>query len=270
MKDQQITEMGRAAETMGDAEFQQKFRMTKDEFLNKYEKVATGTGPTAASTWTKKSPVPETATNSSNSSSIANTKGGTAKGLGAIHNASVAEKKKAQELKQSQADARQKRLDAAYDRRNKKRTRAIDMMGRNGSVGTMGFLGALVDGYFTYGDERSQDPNGSKLVDAAKATGTAAAWLYAPGLMWAITGANLATSLGTAVFEDANENYQKKKSESLHISQDASGNAKGTLGGQLIDSETAYTMRQRSEQVMRQHKIATETILGSEARQLHR
>ena len=161
-------------------------------------------------------------------------------------------------------------VDAAYNNRTRKREKSIQKMGRRGTVGTFGFLGAVLDGYSTYSTSREEDPNGSKLGDLAKATAVGAGWLYASGLMWSIAGAKGAVAIGKELYEDADRNYQAEKSQSLHITQDASGTAKGTLGGQLIDSDTAYTMRQRNEQVMRQHRIATESILGSEARQLHR
>ncbi len=160
--------------------------------------------------------------------------------------------------------------ESAYQNRTRRREKTIAGMGRRGSIGAFGFLGAVFDGVGTYKAEREEDPNGSKVGDLAKATAVGAGWLYASGLMWSLAGVKGAVAIGTELYEDANRNYQAEKSQSLHITQDASGNTKGTLGGQLIDSETAYTMRQRSEQVMRQHKIATESILGSEARQLHR
>ena len=165
---------------------------------------------------------------------------------------------------------KEKELNDAHKRRTASRDKKIQHLGRRGSVGALGLLGAVADGYFTYSGAREEDPNGSKAVDMAKAGAVAAGWVLAEPVMWALTIGGIGIEGGKALYEDANENYQKAKSQKLHITKDASGTNRGTLGGHMIDSEEAHTLRQRSEQVMRQHRIATESILGSEARQLHR
>lgn len=160
----------------------------------------------------------------------------------------------------------------AYQARQTARDEQIKALGkRGGSVTGLGMLGAVADGFFTYQSEREKDPNGSKVVDGLKAGLTAGAWIVAEPVMWGITLGGLATAGTKMLYEDAKENYDIKKSAALHVNKDESGANKGTLGsGTFIDNEYAATSRQRQEQIMRNHRISTESILGSEARQLHR
>lgn len=158
----------------------------------------------------------------------------------------------------------------AYKKRQNSRDERIAGLGKKGSIGALGFIGALADGAMTYSDERQKDPNGSKLLDLTKAGAVAGAWLLAEGTMWGITLGGMALSGIKMAWDDAQENYDIKKAAMLHVNKDESGSNKGTLGGNMIDNEYAATSRQRQEQIMRNHKISTESILGSEARQLHR
>lgn len=182
-------------------------------------------------------------------------------------------KKKVDELvnkSKKKKSKKEKKMEEQYQSRREARQKRIDRYGRAGTLGGLGLAGAVLDGGLTYMAERAEDPNGSKLVDGVKSMAVAGAWLVAPGPMWGYTLGSGAVGLGKMFYEDAEETYEKHKSQSLHITKDASGSNKGTLSGNVVDSEQAMTLRQRSEQVMRQHKIATESILGSEARQLHR
>lgn len=158
----------------------------------------------------------------------------------------------------------------AYEGRQSARDEKLAGLGRRGTVTGLGVLGAAVDGLFTYQAERTEDPDGSKLVDLAKAGAVAGAWLVAEPIMWGITLGGMAKSAAGMWVNDAQETYDIKKSAALHVNKDESGSNKGTLGGTMIDNEYAATSRQRQQQIMRNHKIATESILGSEARQLHR
>lgn len=187
------------------------------------------------------------------------------------------EKKKAQLQKlREQADANltktreRKKQIKAYEKRQTARDEKIAGLGRKGNITGLGLLGALVDGAFTYGDERSKDPSGSKVLDLAKAGAVAGAWLVAEPVMWGLTIAGMAKSGLGMLKDDAQENYDISKNIALHVNKDESGSNKGTLGGKMVDNEYAATSRQRQEQIMRNHKISTESILGSEARQLHR
>lgn len=159
---------------------------------------------------------------------------------------------------------------AKYEGRQSSRDKQMEKLGRKGSITGLGVLGAVADGFFTYQGERAEDPNGSKAIDLMKAGAIAGAWLVAEPIMWGITLGGMAKAGAGLLIDDAQENYDIAKSAALHISKDESGSSKGTLGGEMVDSEYAATSRQRQEQIMRNHKISTESILGSEARQLHR
>ena len=158
----------------------------------------------------------------------------------------------------------------AYKGRQSARDEKLSKLGRRGNVTGLGLLGAAVDGLFTYSAERQEDPSGSKMVDLAKAGAVAGAWLVAEPIMWAFTLGGMAKGAAGVWVDDAQEAYDIKRSAALHVNKDESGSNKGTLGGTMVDNEYAATSRQRQEQIMRNHKISTESILGSEARQLHR
>lgn len=178
----------------------------------------------------------------------------------------IRDQSNAKAAKEKQRKDRQK----AYEGRQTARDEKITGLGRSGGVTGLGILGAAVDGVFTYQAERAEDPDGSKALDLAKAGAVAGAWLVAEGAMWGITIAGMVKSGAGLLIDDAQENYDINKSIALHVNKDESGSNKGTLGGRMIDNEYAATSRQRQEQIMRNHKISTESVLGSEARQLHR
>ncbi|WP_422661775.1 hypothetical protein ACK8P5_25815 (plasmid) [Paenibacillus sp. EC2-1] len=138
-----------------------------------------------------------------------------------------------------------------------------------GGVSAMAAIGAGVDGVTTYMGRRSEHPDESTTTSAAIAAGTAAAWLVAEPLMWGITLAGAASTLGREFIDEGRENRLDKAANASRVTNEKGVNT-GTLGGRFHDSQQAATMRQRQMDMMRQHRLATETILGSEARQLHR
>lgn len=143
--------------------------------------------------------------------------------------------------------------------------------GRNASnIGVMAIGGAGLDGVTTYAMERAENPDGSAAVAGAKAVGTAAAWLFAEPLMWGITLGEGAAALGGMALEEAERNRKQRNEINMHVRQGRSGEMGGTLGGNFQDSQQAATMRQRQMDLLRQHRMSTEAVLGSEARQLHR
>lgn len=137
-------------------------------------------------------------------------------------------------------------------------------------IGALGIASAGVDGYTTYALDRMENPESSALVSGAKAVGTAAAWLFAEPLMWGLTIGEGVAGLGKMAMEEADRERKLRNSINMHVREGRSGELGGTLGGNFQDSEQAATMRQRQMDIMRQHKISTESVLGSEARQLHR
>lgn len=137
-------------------------------------------------------------------------------------------------------------------------------------IGVLGVASAGVDGMSTYALDRMENPEGSALWSGAKAVGTAAAWMFAEPLMWGITIGEGIAGAGKMVMEEAERERQLRNSINMHVRESRSGEMGGTLGGNFQDSEQAATMRQRQMDIMRQHKISTESVLGSEARQLHR
>lgn len=138
------------------------------------------------------------------------------------------------------------------------------------NIGVMAIGGAGLDGVTTYAMERAENPEGSAAVAGAKAVGTAAAWLFAEPLMWGITLGEGAAALGGMALDEAERNRKQRNEINMHVREGRSGEMGGTLGGNFQDSQQAATMRQRQMDLLRQHRMSTEAVLGSEARQLHR
>lgn len=142
-------------------------------------------------------------------------------------------------------------------------------------ITTMGVMGAAVDGVATTAFDQMENPDNSMAWSATKGAATGAAWLFAEPLMWGITLGGLAKDgLGMA-YEEAKYNRDMQRSLDYKVTQqnvDHKGNRinGGTLGGDFQDNEQTYTMRQRQMDLLRKHRMSTESILGSEARQLHR
>lgn len=141
---------------------------------------------------------------------------------------------------------------------------------RAGGITAMGVAGAAVDSTLTYQFDQMENPNHSQAYSMAKGVATGAAWLFAEPLMWGITLGSLAKDGVGAMYQDAREQEQLANKIKLQTTKDATGAYHGTLGGNFVDSQNAYTMRQRQMDLLRRHKMSTETVLGSEARQLHR
>lgn len=137
-------------------------------------------------------------------------------------------------------------------------------------IGVLGVASAGVDGVSTYALDRMENPDSSALVSGAKAVGTAAAWMLAEPLMWGLTIGEGVAGLAKMGMDEAEKERQLRNSINMHVRESRSGEMGGTLGGGFQDTEQAATMRQRQMDIMRQHKISTEAVLGSEARQLHR
>lgn len=139
-----------------------------------------------------------------------------------------------------------------------------------GGITAMGVAGAALDGTLTYAGERAANPDGSQAAAAAKGALTGAGWLFAAPLMWGITLGGAAVGGGKMMYDEAKRNVDQKKSINLHVTKDATGSNGGQIGGTFVDNEAAHTMRQRQMNLLKNHKMSTESILGSEARQLHR
>lgn len=130
--------------------------------------------------------------------------------------------------------------------------------------------GATLDGYTTYIQDRYEHPEHSEAFSMMKGAAVGAAWLFAEPIMWGITIGRLAGAGVSAMYKDAKEQEQLAREIRLQGRRDATGSRHGTLGGNFIDTQQAYTLRQRQLELLRQHRISTEAALGSEARQLHR
>lgn len=136
-----------------------------------------------------------------------------------------------------------------------------------GHVTTAGIIGGVAFAPFTYMEKKDEGWSGAGA--AAYAGAEAAAWIFAEPLMWGVTLAGAAGSLTKMAVEDARDNANTHKMIRDRVYEEG-GTMKGTLGGTFVDNEQAATMRQRNMQLLRQHRLSTESILGSEARQLHR
>lgn len=129
---------------------------------------------------------------------------------------------------------------------------------------TMGIATAPLS-YMAYRDEGQ-----SELVAGARTVAETAGWLFAEPLMWGMMLGGAAKEVGSWMVEEGREGRMKQSQIAMQGAEGREGFRGGTLSGKMVDSEMAYTMRQRQMNVLRQHRIATESILGSEARQLHR
>lgn len=139
-----------------------------------------------------------------------------------------------------------------------------------GGITGMGIASAALDGGATYYFDQMENPENSQALSAAKGIATGAAWLVAEPLMWGVTLGQGAVGLGNMMLDDAREQRDAKQKLDAHVKTDATGRPGGTLGGNFVDNQQTATMRQRQMDLLRQHKMSTESILGSEARQLHR
>lgn len=139
-----------------------------------------------------------------------------------------------------------------------------------GKITGLGLAMAGADGLATYAINRSEDPEGNAGVDAMQAAGTAAAWLFAEPLMWGITAGQAAVGGAKLMYTESENNRRQKEELENHVRRDRTGQMGGELGGKFEDTQNAATMRQRQMDILRQHKMSTEAVLGSEARQLHR
>jgi hypothetical protein len=137
-----------------------------------------------------------------------------------------------------------------------------------------GTIGAGIDGTTTYMTRREEHPDESKAVSGLMAAGTAAAWLFAEPLMWGITVGQMANAGMKMAIEEAYQNRDIRSEFNRRHKHIDLGNGErinqATFGGNFVDSAQAATLRQRQLQSLRQTRIQTENILGSEARQLHR
>lgn len=126
---------------------------------------------------------------------------------------------------------------------------------------TMGVLGTgfmLFDGITTYAERRHEHPDENKLVSASYAAGTAALWEMFPGVMFGLMAAGVAKQAGAA-YQNL---YRDQKSRYMQ-------NTSRDIGGGFVDTEMAYTMRQRGLQAISSSRLNARSALGNEARSLH-
>lgn len=147
-----------------------------------------------------------------------------------------------------------------------------NMLGRRGvkkGIGLMAVAGAPLDYYMSR--QQALEEGDGKGVATAKGIANAAGWIVAEPLMWGITAAGMLRGGVDLAMENSKmikHDYDNIKNQSYV--DNATGNRVGVLGGNFVDNEQAATLRQRQMGLLRQHRMAAETILGSEARQLHR
>lgn len=148
-------------------------------------------------------------------------------------------------------------------------TNMLSRRGTKQGLSVMAVAGAPIDYYMSRSEALEQGDSAG--VATMKGAANAAGWIFAEPLMWGITGAQMLRGGADMLMEnskDIQHNYQDMQAQSY--TDNTTGNRVGQLGGKFVDNEQAATLRQRQMGLLRQHKMATETILGSEARQLHR
>jgi len=132
-------------------------------------------------------------------------------------------------------------------------------LGGGGSIVSGGFF--LWDAFSTYQEERRQNPQGSTLAAAGKAALTMAAWElpFTRPFMWAAMLADVGEAVGGAAVSLYYQGLANRK-----------GYYAGNFGGRFHDNEIRATMRQRGLAAIQESRLNARTILGSEARALHR
>lgn len=148
-------------------------------------------------------------------------------------------------------------------------TSLLRKRGSKKAIGAMALASAPLDYYMSR--QQALEEGDSKGMATLKGAANAAGWIVAEPLMWGITAAGMLRGGVDMAMENSKEiqhDYQNIKNQTYK--DQVSGNRVGVLGGNFVDNEQAATLRQRQMNLLRQHRMATETILGSEARQLHR
>lgn len=128
-----------------------------------------------------------------------------------------------------------------------------------GSLISGGFF--LFDAVSTYQESKRENPQGSTLSHVGKAALTMAAWElpFTRPFMWANMLAEVGEAVGGAAVNLYYQGLANRK-----------GYYAGNFGGRFHDNEIRATMRQRGLAAIQEARLNARTILGSEARALHR
>lgn len=118
-----------------------------------------------------------------------------------------------------------------------------------------------VDVFSTF--KASKDSGDSTGTSILKTAGSQALWAFAPELM----GIAMVGDIGSALVEGGKA-YAKGYGNQLARAQNRTYRA--NFGGRFIDTQNAYTMRQRGLQAMEQSGMNIQQVLGSEARTYYR
>lgn len=124
----------------------------------------------------------------------------------------------------------------------------------NGSMGVLDFG-------LTYADRRNRLPEESKLKSGTIAGASAAAWMYAPSIMWAKTALDMGKAAGGMI-----ENYRLQSYEEQYRGM----SNRGVMGQGFQDTDVAHTSRQRGMQAIQNSRLNARSALANEARSLHR
>lgn len=143
----------------------------------------------------------------------------------------------------------------------------LSRRGTKKTLGAMALIGAPIDFYASRASALQEGD--SNLEANMKGVANAAGWMVAEPLMWGLTAASALKGGVNLAMDVSKQNLHDYESIQRQSYVKPDGNRVGTLGGNFVDNEQAATLRQRQMGLLRQHKMATETILGSEARQLH-
>jgi hypothetical protein len=119
----------------------------------------------------------------------------------------------------------------------------------------------VFDVHSTY--KTSKDEGDSTGVAVLKTIGSQALWAFAPEL----AGIAMVGDIGKALVEGGKA-YAKGYGNQLARAQNRTYRA--NFGGRFIDTQNAYTMRQRGLQAMEQSGMNIQQVLGSEARTYYR
>lgn len=132
--------------------------------------------------------------------------------------------------------------------------------GAMGAMKSLNAVGSVIDAGMEFYNRRHYHPDESYLKSGIYAARNFAAWMLMPGVMWGITLGEAGMEIGKAAAQFG---------ASAPSARAAKWSAGGQIGMGFVDSDKAYTARQRGLQAIENSRMNARSALGNEARSLH-